>query len=268
MNITEAILQRRSARTYTGEPLDEATKRKIKEYIATLRPPFGAKCRVEMVSSPATGEPVKLGTYGSISGATDYLALIIEDNEPLAEVGAAYIFEQLVLFCTTLGLGTCWLGGFFSRNGFAKRLKLSPRERLRIVSPVGHTADKPHMSLLSIFVGTKPKSRKPFGANFFYRQANTPLTHEQAGAYFAPLEMVRMAPSANNKQSWRVVTGDGVLHFYSSPSFGFDLIDLGIALCHFEQSCIAQGIVGHFEILVTAPEVPKATYAVTWIENL
>jgi hypothetical protein len=267
MNLTEAILQRHSVRTYTGEPLDDATRQKIKEYIAGLRPPFGAVCRIEVVSSPATSEPVKLGTYGSISGATDYLALVVTGDEPLFEAGAAYIFEQLVLFCTSLGLGTCWLGGFFSRDGFSKRLKLGPGERLRIVSPVGHAADKPHLSLLTIFGGIKPKPRKPFGANFFYRRFNTSLTSEQAGCYFTPLEMVRLAPSANNKQSWRVVRGEGVFHFYSSASFGFDHIDLGIALCHFEQTCIEQGLAGHFEVLTDAPAIPRAPYAISWIEG-
>jgi nitroreductase len=267
MNLTETILQRRSVRTYTGEPLDEATKQQIKDYIATLHAPFGAVCRIEVVSSPATGEPVKLGTYGAISGATDFLALIITGDSPLAEVGAAYIFEQLVLFCTRLGLGTCWLGGFFSRDGFAKRLKLNPGERLRIASPVGYAADKHHLSILSIFVGTKPKPRKPFETNFFYREFGTPLTPERAGEYFTPLEMVRMAPSANNKQSWRVVRGEGVFHFYSSPSFGFDNIDLGIALCHFEQTCISEGIAGHFEVLRDAPVGQKVTYIISWIEG-
>jgi hypothetical protein len=267
MNLTEAILQRRSVRTYIGGPLDAATRQKIKEYIATLRAPFGAVCRIDVVSSTASSEPVKLGTYGSISGATDYLALIITGDDPLAEAGAAYVFEQLVLFCTQFGLGTCWLGGFFSRGGFAKRLKLAAGERFRIVSPVGHAADKPHLSLLTVLVGTKPKPRKPFGANFFYRRFDTPLTPDDAGRYFTPLEMVRLAPSANNKQSWRVVRGEGVLHFYSSASFGFDNIDLGIALCHFEQTCILEGLVGHFETLPTAPTNPRATYVISWIEG-
>jgi hypothetical protein len=269
MKITETIMQRRSVRTYTGEPLDEATLQAIREYIAGVQAPFGAKCRIETISASASAsaEAVKLGTYGSIKGAANYLALIIEGDDPIAEVGAAFAFEQVVLFCTTLGLGTCWLGGFFSRGGFTKRLKLRRGERLRIVSPVGYAADKPHLSLLTLFGSSKPTPRKPFEVNFFDHRFGEPLTREQAGAYALPLEMVRLAPSANNKQSWRVVMGDGKFDFYKSASFGFDNIDLGIALCHFELTCAEAGLKGRFEVRTDAPEVPKVTYVISWIEQ-
>lgn len=53
--------------------------------------------------------------------------------------------------------------------------------------------------------------------------------------------MVRLAPSAVNKQPWRVVLDKNGVHFYLKRTKGYvseaagDLqkIDLGIALCHF-----------------------------------
>ena len=52
---------------------------------------------------------------------------------------------------------------------------------------------------------------------------------------------MRLAPSAVNKQPWRVFLADGCAHFYKKSGTGFtslaagDLqkVDLGIALCHF-----------------------------------
>jgi hypothetical protein len=53
--------------------------------------------------------------------------------------------------------------------------------------------------------------------------------------------MVRWAPSAVNKQPWRVIVTDNGCHFYEKRDRGYsgektgDLqkIDVGIALCHF-----------------------------------
>lgn len=264
MKITEAIQQRHSVRTYEDKPLDDATVAKIEAYIAGLKAPFGAKCRIELVRAKAGPEPVKLGTYGTIKGASDFLVLIIEEGL-LAEEGAAYMFEQVVLYCASLGLGTCWLGGTFNRGSFRKQLHLKPGEKLRIASPVGYGSDKKRGGIMSLFGGSKPKPRKPFTDNFFYGSFDSPLTEDESGAYVRPLEMVRIAPSANNSQSWRVVMDDKALHFYRSASFGFDSIDLGIALCHFEQTCLELNIPGYFEVIGGAPEGKKATYAISWI---
>ena len=264
MNITESIKKRKSVRTYTGESIDAVTIKKITEYINDLKSPFGVKCRIEVIQANTGEEPVKLGTYGFIKGATTFIALIVEDS-PLAEEGAAYMFEQVVLHCTSLGLGTCWLGVSFSKNTFEKQLNLKSGEKLRIVSPLGYASEKGHISLFLLFGKSKSFQRKPFTANFFYRQFDTPLTEESAGIYAQPLEMVRLAPSANNKQPWRIVMDNKILHFYKSASYGFDAIDLGIALCHFEQSCHELKIAGHFEVQNNIPLGRKATYVISWI---
>ncbi|MFV0346799.1 MAG: hypothetical protein ACK5IQ_11215 [Bacteroidales bacterium] len=39
---------------------------------------------------------------------------------------------------------------------------------------------------------------------------------------------------------------------------------MGIALCHFEQSCRALDIVGHFEVRDDAPAGKKAIYVISW----
>lgn len=265
MKITEAIERRWSVRTYTGEPLDTATVQKITDYIATLTPPFGAKCRIELIRTAVIDEPVRLGTYGAIRGASDFMALVIQDDTPMSQEGAAYMMEQAILYCTSLGLGTCWLAGFFDRGNFKKQLALRPGEKLRCVSPVGYAADKPHLSISTIFSGSKPSSRKPFSTIFFNSKFDDPLTGDEAGTYARPLEMVRLAPSANNKQSWRVVVNGRALHFYKTSSMGYESLDMGIALCHFEQACIELGVEGRYQVLTDVPEGKKATYVISWI---
>ena len=264
MKITETIQKRRSVRTYTGEQLSKEHIAQIRQYIHQLQAPFGIRARIELISIHPDENPIKLGTYGWIKGACDYLALVFEEA-PFAETAAGYMFDQAVLFCTDLGLGTCWLGGSFSRSDFKKQIQLKTNEKLRIVSPVGYAGDK--KSFIEKFIVNAEKkhaSRKPFGELFFDRNFGAPLTESDAGVFLTPLEMVRLAPSANNKQEWRVLLEDNTLHFYKKPYPMFDAIDMGIALCHFELTCQERGIAGKFEILNDFPTNDSLKYVISW----
>jgi len=265
MNIIESIKQRRSIRTYTGEPLNAAHKAQIQEFINQLKAPFGVKARIEMLSIQPDKEPVKLGTYGWIKGAVDYLALVFEEAL-FAETAAAYMFEQVVLFCTSLGLGTCWLGGSFSRKDFKKQLSLKPNESLRIVSPVGYPNDKKRLfEKIVVNAEHNHSTRKHFSTLFFHNQFDKPLTQTTAGVYYLPLEMVRLAPSANNKQEWRAVLQDEqTIHFYKKTYINFDSIDIGIALCHFELTCRELGIEGKYVHLEDFPKTDLFQYVISW----
>jgi nitroreductase len=271
MSIIETIQQRRSVRSYTGEALSREHAESIVNYIESLEAPFGANVRIQLIQTvTGNSKPVKLGTYGWIGGAADYLALIYEAG-PLAEESAAYLFEQVLLYCTGLGLGTCWLGGSFSRKDFKGQLDLKANEKLRIVSPVGYISDKKRF-VEKYIVGAEKhhRTRKPFESTFFYKNFATPLSEELAGIYRQPLEMVRLAPSANNQQAWRVVLDEGVLHFYQHLSaIGFSAIDLGIALCHFEQVCRELNLTGKLKVLDEFGKIPENKgdkYAISWVE--
>jgi nitroreductase len=264
MKIVEAIQKRRSVRTYSDEHLREEHVAQIRQYISQLQAPFGINARVELIHLHADETTIKLGTYGWIKGACDYLALVYEDA-PFAETAAAYMFEQVILFCTGLGLGTCWLGGSFSRSDFKKQIQLKANEKLRIVSPVGYAGDKNNFIEKYIVNAEKKHStRKPFGTLFCDKTFDNPLTETNAGLFLTPLEMVRLAPSANNKQEWRVLLDGKTLHFYKNPYLTYDSIDIGIALCHFELTCKELGMEGRFEILKDFPADDRRKYVISW----
>ena len=268
MNIVETIQKRRSVRTYTGETLRNEHIAQIKQYINQLKTPFGAKARIELISLNSTEKSIKLGTYGFIKGASEYLTLIYEDAH-FAETSAAYMFEQIILFCTDLGLGTCWLAGAFNRSDFKKQVKLAPNENLKIVSPVGYADAGGNKRFLEKYIVKADKnhiSRKPFGELFFDKNFDCPLTENRAGSFFTPLEMVRLSPSANNKQEWRVLLEDKALHFYKKPST-YDNIDMGIALCHFELTCAELGISGKFTHINDHLTNDKIEYVISWVKK-
>ena len=99
----------------------------------------------------------------------------------------------------------------------------------------------------------KADERLPFESLFFDGDASTPLSREKAGNLAVPLEMVRLAPSAVNKQPWRVIVKDGTAHFYCKRSKGMgggdldmQMIDMGIALCHFALAARECGLDAEF----------------------
>jgi len=268
MSIIDSIKRRRSVRTYNGHQLSDEHLALIEQFISELKPLFGAKIRIEIIRGAQSAKPVKLGTYGWVKGAVDFLALIFE-IAPLAEVAAAYAFEHTILYCTSLGLGTCWLGGAFSRSDFKKHIKLGEKEMLKIVSPVGYQANKKRYFLEKIIVNSEKNhnSRKAFGETFFDGSFEIPLTERKAGAFAEPLNMVRLAPSANNWQEWRIVLLNNVLHFYKAPPSMFNTIDIGIAMCHFAESCRELGINGSFETRADYPKAPKLEYVISWVKT-
>ena len=269
MSIIEIVKERRSIRNYTGEALSAEHVNQINAFISTLKAPFSGMYRIKLIRTNGNAGPVQLGTYGVISGASDFLALIYEPDDN-AEENAAYCFEQVLLFCTSLGLGTCWLGGTFNKSHFAAQVDLQPAEILRIVSPVGYIKDEKRLLETLLGADRHHNSRKSFSTNFYENSFNTNLTEENAGIYREPLEMVRLAPSANNRQSWRILLNDAGVHFYYQKAslMDFSSIDIGIALCHFDLSCRELGIKGSFKVLENSQKPASSgenLYAVTWI---
>jgi nitroreductase len=273
MAITEIIKQRRSVRNYTGKALSEADAKKIVKFIAELQAPFSGKYRIEWLHATPSEEPVRMGTYGMISGASDFLVLIYEYDKDMAEENAAYCFERVILYCTSLGLGTCWMSGTFKKSDFAAKVHLQPGETLRAVSPVGYIKEEKRWIESLIGAERNHRSRKPFSATFFEDYFDKKLTEANAGIFFEPFEMIRLAPSANNRQPWRIILSREMVHFYYRPARRGDCsrIDLGIAICHFDLTCQERGIKGHFKVLRNVKGIPSASnnvYSISWVHDI
>ena len=82
--------------------------------------------------------------------------------------------------------------------------------------------------------------------------------------------MVRLAPSAGNKQPWRIVkeSDRNVFHFYIIEVTGayavFPPVDIGIAVCHWELTAEELGIKGEWEF--SQPDIPSEgyVYKISW----
>jgi hypothetical protein len=93
--------------------------------------------------------------------------------------------------------------------------------------------------------------------------------------------MVRLGPSASNKQPWRIVRQGERWHFFIERSFLYgprtlglvgiadmQRLDIGIAMCHFELSSRELGIRGEWRIEVPTfkPPSSRIEYSATWCE--
>ena len=287
-DIEKSVRKRRSVRTYDKRKVDLCKREKIMEYAEGLQNPLGPKVTFRLLDKASDPKGDKLGTYGIIKGAELYVGAKIK-REEYAPEALGYDFEQLVLYLTDMGLGTCWLGGTFNKGAFAEAMDVQDDEIFTIVSPIGYTADK--MSLVEVMMrrGSGGDKRLPWEELFYDGDFGKSIAAGEAdavseakdviGEYADVLEMVRLAPSAVNRQPWRIVAvrGDAegikAFHFYQSgikaddsESVQMHRIDMGIAICHFHLAALEKGLKGKFERVepadVDAPE--NTAYIVTW----
>ena len=79
IDVKEAIKKRVSTRSFETKALTPEVKKEIMEFNKTLTNPFGVDVCVQFVSKNNGDENVKLGTYGTIRGSQDFLAITVKD---------------------------------------------------------------------------------------------------------------------------------------------------------------------------------------------
>jgi nitroreductase len=276
--LIEAMKRRVSVRSYADRPVERSVKEKIYGlFEAHDTGPFGNRVRLGLIdlSDMEQAETRQLGTYGFISGARLYVAGVVRYG-PGAMQDFGYCLEQVIVRMTGLGLGTCWLGGTFKRASFARRLNVSNDEVIPAISPIGYARDKRTLRerVLRRFAGSD--QRKPWDVLFFEGAMDRPLPREAAGEYATALECLRLAPSASNMQPWRVVKSKdaNVFHFLLRRTPGYakflrgvdlQLVDMGIAMCHFELAARETGLDGAWNAGEPALGGTEAEYVISWV---
>ena len=273
--VEETIKARSSIRTYENRGLSKDDKAKINTYMGHLSNPFSVDVNVCLLEKETASGGEKLGTYGVIKGAGDFIGASVADGE-LALEALGYSFEKLVLYATSLGLGTCWLGGTFNRSGFGTAMNWKEEDLFPCISPIGYPTGKKRTLESLMRWASKSEQRKEWSELFFKQDFSHPLTKDEAKVYAVPLEMVRLAPSAVNKQPWRIVQDKGTYHFYLARSLKNDdvkkdlqRVDIGIAVCHFHLAALEKGLEGTFQRL-EKPDIPcqeQVQYIFSWIGN-
>ena len=166
IDVKEAIKKRISTRSFLEKSLTNDDKNKLMNFYNTLTNPFGVNVRVQYISKETGVENVQLGTYGTIKGAKDFLAITVKD-EPFAMEAVGYQFENLVLYATDMGLGTVWLAATFSRKDFENIMELSDDELFPCISPIGYPAEKRSFVEKIMRASLGSKNRKAWNKLFY-----------------------------------------------------------------------------------------------------
>ncbi|PKO05226.1 MAG: hypothetical protein CVU41_13195 [Chloroflexi bacterium HGW-Chloroflexi-3] len=142
--ITDLIQQRFSCRKYSREPIPVRMQEKLRSLMTEVSSgPFGTSMRFDLITAEGQdGKALRgLGTYGFIQGVSGFVVGATgTGQQDLEEYG--YRMEQILLAATDLGLGTCWLGGTFTKSAFANKIALEDGERIPAILAIGVIQDE------------------------------------------------------------------------------------------------------------------------------
>ena len=227
--MNEIIRKRKSIRKYDLTPLDAAALEKVRVQIETVKPLYpDIRYSVEIANKIS-------GLFNNVK-APHYLIFRSEEKDGAYE-NIGFIGQQLDLFFSGSGLGSCWLGAS------------KPEEK--------ETSALPFVICMSFGKPAEPLHRE---LKDFKRK---PLPEISEGID-ERLEAARLAPNARNEQNWFFIAEDGKIHCYRKKTnslLGFILdklhcIDMGIALCHIAEESDSF----HFAKETDAPTRKKCIY--------
>ena len=249
-HIAELIRSRRSVRTYDGKEVSTEDLDKLSSFMSRIDNPYEIPVEFKMLDAKAQklSSPV-------VSGTNLYVGAKAK-RAPHMEEAVGYSMEKLVLYAQSLGIGTVWIGGTMDRSAFERAMELGEDELMPCISPLGYPAKKMSVKESMMRKAVKADKRLPFEELFYDSSFDVPMTEAKAGRLAEVLKMVQLAPSAVNKQPWRVVVSQNAAHFYLKRNKGFisdavgdmQKIDLGIALCHFALAAEESGISAGFDL--------------------
>lgn len=249
-HVAELIRSRRSVRTFDATDISAEDMKKLTEFISCTENPYNIPVGFKILDG--NNKDLKCPV---VSGAKTYITAKAA-SVPHMEEAVGYSFEMLMLSAQSIGIGSVWIGGTMDRKAFERAAALADNEKMPCMAPFGYPAKKMSVKESLMRKAVKADARNPFEALFFDGEFENPLTKEKAGTLAAPLEAVRLAPSAVNKQPWRVVVNENKVHFYLKRTKGFiseavgdmQKIDMGIALCHFALAAKEDGLNIRFDV--------------------
>jgi hypothetical protein len=169
------------------------------------------------------------GILGSrIKGTSAFAAFVTSNGD---ETSLGYLGEAFILECTSLGLGTCWLGANFNRSAASNTINLKKGEKIVCVTPIG-VADEPFV---------RRKRRGVAELTWLDDEEFEQLSAWQRSA----VQCAILAPSAVNKQPYELIPENGGITVADGGNnFGFGKVDRGIVMLHIELGAAAEGVRG------------------------
>lgn len=234
----EAVEKRISCRAYAEQPVEEPKLKKLRECVEQLRQRSGLP--FQLCTAPA-GQPVVKLSGAMFSGTVSVCAVLVGKADPLSAEKVGYYGQRLVLYATSMGLGTCWVAGTFDRVSVP--VTLGDGEKLWDVIPIGYAAQKMPTKQKMIRAGIRARDRVLDS----FVESDVPFS-ALPGWVQKGVTAIRMGPSAVNQQPVNIVYKEGHISARLRKK-GNDLVynDLGIAKRQFEAGAAACGVSGRWD---------------------
>jgi len=254
MHNLDDIRLRRSVRTYKQREISPYDLERITECLDGIKVKKGPFSQEVDFSLLDLKQGDYVGTYGIIKNPPMYIGGTCHNTDKsLMDLG--YLFEGLILDLTHLNLGTCWMAGTFKRERLRGKLEIKDDKILAAISPVGYTDDRRTLEVIMHKL-VKADNRLKMSEILYFENLNKGISHCGIEDLNQAFDMVRLGPSAANKQPWRMVLTreKDRVHFYlkadkkyeKALKFNVQAIDLGISMYHFEFTLKSLGYGGRW----------------------
>ena len=212
----DAIFHRRSVRRYDAAPLEASFLDEVLRRCSGTKELFASQPVAFKILTPAM-------VGGIVTAKSPQFLAVYAQHTGEGIANAAFRLQQMDLWLSQAGIGTCWLGMPRPKPGFRGASGL------------------PYVILLAF--GRSPEPVHRDSTALFKRKPLSEITTSTSES--ALLEPLRLAPSSTNRQAWRAEVLPGCLRLFmkrqntlvkkmkeeTSP------VDEGIALCHLWLAC-------------------------------
>lgn len=249
MEMRDAIVARRSVRQYTGEPLKESLVESLLQFIAKIMPLHeNIPVDIELYERE---DFVKDFSRAGFYRANDFIVIRSARNIQGYLQNVGFIGEQIILWLTHKGIGSCWMG-------MVKQKKKLARGELPFVAAIefGRSDNTPFRRL-------PEESHRKKLHEFMMNEISRP-------EFLKVLDAGRLAPSVMNLQPVRYFTVDDKMYIYRRPlpiKFAklneFQQIDVGAAMANMFVECDGECVF----VRQSSPPVPpeKVIYEYTML---
>ena len=207
MNLFDAAELRMSVRSFCQEELNKEVLMEIDEFISNIER-FSTEIDANIEVIKTLGKKLR----------PPYYAVLYSENKSGCYFNAGYMMQQLVLYLTSRGIGSCYK-----------------------MMPVGiHNKDalgRKYMTCIAFGIPKDDLYRNPTKAdrNALDRLcvAKTEMTRDMKKL----LEVARLAPSSFNNQPWRFVISDGKIHVFKRETGNLAVnnitdVDMGVMMAN------------------------------------
>lgn len=223
MTLMEAVIARKSIRSYHMEEIDADILEKIVDFISELNPPYGG-IDWDFDILPFDDMCTLVGGRPRLE-APHYLVLRSEKNKGCLQ-NAGYLGEMAVLYMTTLGIATCWQGGLECEHDFPNCL--------------------PYITAVAFGYSDEPFRTS---AAEIKRKKMSSVAAGELKDYKGPIvEAARLAPSSMGMQPCRFTALQNRInvyrkkHFIRFPAISYaQCMDVGVSIAHIDAAARAAG---------------------------